>query len=272
MKRDPFLRFFLLKKALFVFNLLFILTLFAFNFSEGEDPTSFFVTYSLEFSQENQIDLCAFGALGEPFSPFGYQTLKEKNGAGITREAHLTNASGWEYLAVCSKEEDQTSSIQDEQVGENTAADIQIQIPVALARACRPYHPIIVDAASRYDVDPDLVKAIIMAESGYDPQAVSSEGATGLMQLMPRTAEALGVKDAFNPKHNVDGGVRHLKDLLEEFHYNIELTLAAYNVGSGTVKRHQGIPPINATRYYIKKVVAYYRYYKNKAISQTDSV
>jgi soluble lytic murein transglycosylase-like protein len=70
----------------------------------------------------------------------------------------------------------------------------------------------------------------------------------------------------------VDAGVRHLKQLLEEFNYDIELTLAAYNVGSGMVRRHQGIPPIKATQYYVKKVFAYYRYYKNEAISQTDNV
>jgi soluble lytic murein transglycosylase-like protein len=272
MNRDPSLRLFLSKKSFLVFNVLFVFTFFASSFSEGENPTSFFVPYSLELSQENQLHFYGVEALGHFFSSLAYQALKEENAVGIMREEYHANSSGWEYLAVSSKKEDPTSSIQDEEVRDNPEADIQIQIPAAIARACGPYHPIIIDAATRNAVDPALVKAIIMAESGYDPQAVSREGATGLMQLMPSTAEALGVKDAFNPKHNVDGGVRHLKDLLEEFDYNIELTLAAYNVGSATVKRHQGIPPINATRHYIKKVVAYYRYYKNKAVSQTDSV
>ena len=272
MNRHPSVRLLLSKKGFLVFNVLFIFTFFASSFSEGDDPTSFFVPYSLELSQENQLHFYDVEALSHLFSPLAYQALKWENAASVTREEYIENPSGWEYRAVSLKGTDLTSSIQDEEVRDNSAADIQIEIPTALARACRPYHPIIIDAATRYAVDPALVKAIIMAESGYDPQAVSREGATGLMQLMPRTAEALGVKDAFNPKHNIDGGVRHLKDLLEEFDHNIELTLAAYNVGSGTVKRHQGIPPINATRQYIKKVVAYYRYYKNRAVSQTDSV
>jgi soluble lytic murein transglycosylase-like protein len=111
-----------------------------------------------------------------------------------------------------------------------------------------------------------------MAESGYDPQAVSSQGASGLMQLMPRTAEALGVEDAFNPEHNVNGGVKYLRQLLEEFDHDIKLALAAYNAGSGAVKRHQGIPPINSTQYYVKRVFAYYRYFKSEASGEADSV
>jgi soluble lytic murein transglycosylase-like protein len=149
--------------------------------------------------------------------------------------------------------------------------DPDIEIPAAIGIKSELFHPIIRKAANRYEVDPDLVKAIVMAESGYDPQAVSSQGATGLMQLMPRTAEALGVEDAFNPEHNVNAGVRYFKQLLEEFNYDIKLALAAYNAGSSAVKRHQGIPPIKATRHYVKKVFAYYRYYKNEAIDKTDS-
>jgi soluble lytic murein transglycosylase-like protein len=158
---------------------------------------------------------------------------------------------------------------QYEEVAEEPTVDIQIS--AASVKKSRLYHSIILTAANRYLVDPALVKAIIMAESGYDPQAVSSQGATGLMQLMPGTAEALGVEDAFNPEHNVNGGVRYLKHLLEEFNHDIKLALAAYNAGSSTVKRHQGIPPIKATQDYIKKVFTYYRYYKNEAIGETDS-
>jgi len=158
---------------------------------------------------------------------------------------------------------------QYEEVVEEPTVDIQIS--AASVKKSRFYHSIILKAANRYLVDPALVKAIIMAESGYDPQAVSSQGATGLMQLMPKTAEALGVEDAFNPEHNVNAGVRYLKRLLEEFNHDIKLALAAYNAGSSTVKQHQGIPPIKATQHYIKRVFTYYRYYKNEAIGETDS-
>jgi len=159
--------------------------------------------------------------------------------------------------------------VEDEQMIKEPT--VNIQISAALVKRSRPYHSIILKAASHYVVDPALVKAIIMAESGYDPQAVSSEGASGLMQLMPRTAEALGVEDAFNPEHNVNAGVRYFKYLLEEFNDDIELALAAYNAGSSKVKRHQGVPPIKATQDYIKKVFAYYRYYKSEGIDETDS-
>ncbi len=142
----------------------------------------------------------------------------------------------------------------------------------ALFKKSRLYHFIIIKAAKRHDVDPALIKAIIMAESGYDAQAVSSQGAAGLMQLMPKTAESLGVEDAFNPVHNVNGGVKYLKQLLEEFDHDIVKALAAYNAGSSIVRRHQGVPPIKATQHYVKKVFAYYQYFKNQSADQTDSV
>lgn len=124
------------------------------------------------------------------------------------------------------------------------------------------FHPIIVDAASRYQLDPTLIKAVIMAESGYNPKAVSKKGAKGLMQLMPETAEALGVKDSFNPEHNIHGGVRYLSQLVEQFNGNVKLALAAYNAGSRKVKMYRGVPPFKATRYYIKKVFDYQHIYK----------
>ena len=146
-----------------------------------------------------------------------------------------------------------------------------VVVSLRLGKKSKPFHPIIVKAASRYEVDPDLIKAVIMAESGYNPQAISSQGAKGLMQLMPKTAEALGVEDTFNPEHNVNGGVKYLKQLLEEFDHDIKLALAAYNAGSSKVRRHRGIPPIKATRYYVKKVFEYYQYFKNETAGETDS-
>ena len=128
----------------------------------------------------------------------------------------------------------------------------------------RLFHPIIIQAASRYQVDPALVKAVIMAESSYNHLAVSKKGAIGLMQLMPKTAEYLGVKDSFNPEHNINGGVKYLKQLIRQFDNNIKLALAAYNAGSRKVRKYQGIPPIKATHYYVDKVIEYYQYYKSE--------
>ncbi len=127
------------------------------------------------------------------------------------------------------------------------------------------FHPIIMRAANRYQVDPYLVKAIIMAESSYNPKAVSKAGAVGLMQLMPGTAKELGVKDGFNPEQNIDAGVRYFKKLLNRFNGDIELALAAYNAGFRKVRMYRGIPPFKATQLYIKKVCEYYQDYKNKA-------
>ncbi len=123
---------------------------------------------------------------------------------------------------------------------------------------------IIQQAAERHRVDPALIKAIIMAESGYNPNAVSKKGAKGLMQLMPKTAEALGVKDSFNPEHNIDAGVEYFKQLLNQFDGNVKLALAAYNAGSRRVRQYQGVPPFKATQYYVKKVFKYYNYYKEQ--------
>lgn len=127
-----------------------------------------------------------------------------------------------------------------------------------------PFHQIILQAADRHQVDPALIRAIIFAESGYNPKAVSNKGAKGLMQLMPRTAQALGVKDPFNPKDNINGGVYYFKQLLCKFNGKIDLALAAYNAGRRNVIRHQGIPPFPATKKYIKKVVKYYQLYKHE--------
>ncbi len=124
---------------------------------------------------------------------------------------------------------------------------------------------IIEQTARRYHVDPVLVKAVIMAESGYNPRAISKKGARGLMQLMPGTAESLGVENIFDPRENIDAGVRYLKLMITRFDGNTELALAAYNAGSRKVRMHRGVPPFQATRDYIAKVFQYYEHFKDNA-------
>ncbi|MBW1788774.1 MAG: lytic transglycosylase domain-containing protein [Deltaproteobacteria bacterium] len=130
------------------------------------------------------------------------------------------------------------------------------------SRRARLFDPIIKDAAKRHQVDPALVKAIIMAESGYNPFAISHKGAQGLMQLMPETARDLGVENSFNPAHNVNGGVRYIKQLLKRFNGDVTLALAAYNAGMARVLEHRGVPPYEATQAYVRKVLSYYEYFR----------
>jgi len=113
-------------------------------------------------------------------------------------------------------------------------------------------------AANRHGVDPNLVRAIVKVESNFNPHAVSRKGALGLMQLMPTTARSMNVSNAFDPHQNVDAGVRHLKALLENYNGNLELTLAAYNAGSGAVSRSGGVPPYRETRDYVRKITDLY--------------
>jgi soluble lytic murein transglycosylase-like protein len=134
------------------------------------------------------------------------------------------------------------------------------------------FHTIILQEAGRHEIDPALVKAIIMAESGYNPNAISDKGAKGLMQLMPSTAEALGVEDAFNPQQNISGGIRYFKKLVNRFDGDIKLALAAYNAGSKKVRDYQGIPPYKSTHHYIEKVFKYYKQYKNQMTEKMKKV
>ena len=120
-----------------------------------------------------------------------------------------------------------------------------------------PFHEQIMQAAEDYQVDPYLIKAVIQAESNYNPNAVSKRGAQGLMQLMPTTAKWLGVEDCFDPALNIDGGVRYLRRLLDRFEGDEALALAAYNAGSRYVRKYKGVPPFRATRIYIEKVFRY---------------
>lgn len=125
------------------------------------------------------------------------------------------------------------------------------------------YDPYIRAVSKRHGVDFHLVKAVIKAESRFDCRAVSAKGAIGLMQMMPVTVDHMGVSDPFNPKENIEGGVRYLKRLLKIFDNDVKLALAAYNAGPTTVKRYGGVPPYKETRAYLKKVLRFYSEYKN---------
>jgi soluble lytic murein transglycosylase-like protein len=111
------------------------------------------------------------------------------------------------------------------------------------------------EIAARHGVGADLVEAVIRAESAFNPRAVSNKGAQGLMQLMPRTASSLGVRNAFDPRENIEGGVRHLRYLLDKYPGNVSLALAAYNAGEKAVDQYGGIPPYAETQQYVQKIL-----------------
>jgi len=125
------------------------------------------------------------------------------------------------------------------------------------------YTDLVNQAAKKYKVDPALVRAVIHAESSFNPKAVSKHGAQGLMQLMPATAQELGVSNALNAKQNINGGVKYLAQLLKQFDGNTQLATAAYNAGPNAVKKYNGIPPYSETQVYVERVgILHKRYQK----------
>jgi len=125
------------------------------------------------------------------------------------------------------------------------------------------YDDVITEASERFGVSFSLLKAIIKAESDFDPQAVSKKGAMGLMQIMPQNFKLLGLKDPFDPTQNIHAGARYFKQLYDRFDGKLALSLAAYNAGPTAVDRYKTIPPFEETEEYVKRVLRYYYNYNN---------
>lgn len=131
---------------------------------------------------------------------------------------------------------------------------VKVDIPAAVAAA-----------SDKHGIDADLLYSVIRAESGFNAHAVSNKGAQGLMQLMPATANQLGVHDAFDTEANVEGGTRYLRKLLDRYHYDLAKALAAYNAGPQRVDQYHGIPPYRETRAYVARII---REYNRKKVAQ----
>jgi len=128
----------------------------------------------------------------------------------------------------------------------------------SLTSGCAELDAMFDEAGQRFDISPDLLKAVAKVESTFRPHITSRSGAMGIMQLMPGTAKYLGVDDPFDPKQNIMGGAKYLKEQIERFEGDIQLALAAYNAGWPAVKKHGGIPPFKETQAYVPKVLGYF--------------
>jgi soluble lytic murein transglycosylase-like protein len=163
------------------------------------------------------------------------------------------------FFAFSDCQRDIYKYVDEEGVIHITNVPIETNIPYGvIMKEKTDYEELIVKASERYRVDPALVKAVIKAESNFNHRAVSPVGARGLMQLMPATAAILRVEDSFHPESNIDGGVRHLRYLMNLFSGNLPLVLAAYNAGEKTVLLHNNrIPPYQETQTYVRRVLDY---------------
>jgi hypothetical protein len=195
----------------------------------------------------------AAGICGRPVQSNPYQ------GQALTRMAPLL------MMPAVKRSTDTAAATERAITGQLAIAALEPDEPMP------PFEAHIMQAAQTYQVDPTLIRAIIMAESSYNPKAVSHRGAQGLMQLMPTTAKWLGIEDSFDPAMNIDGGVRYFRSLLDRFDGDVKLALAAYNAGSRYVRKYGGVPPFKATRIYIKKVLRYHRLLQEQIAAGRDS-
>lgn len=154
------------------------------------------------------------------------------------------------YVKIVKNNDTSFGNILENELSGSTAGNYE---PYGLSAEYAAY----IDEASRkYNISSSIIREVIKAESNFNPYAVSSKGAMGLMQLMPETAKALGVRDAFDPVENINGGVKYLKDMLLEFGGNLELALAAYNAGPYAIKKYGGVPPFSETQSYVGKIMS----------------
>jgi soluble lytic murein transglycosylase-like protein len=159
------------------------------------------------------------------------------------------------FVDVPTEEIDHFESMPVDAKPDDPASQTKLQAPAENVQGQIDLNEVVKAASRTYSLNPDLVNSVIRAESGFNVRAVSPKGAQGLMQLMPQTASELGVRNAFDPQANVEGGTRYLRELLERYNFDLIKALAAYNAGPQRVERYGGMPPYYETKAYVARIV-----------------
>jgi soluble lytic murein transglycosylase-like protein len=189
-------------------------------------------------------------------SAFGSELAILRNGFSIRHEkSEIVGTVTRLYL-----ENDRTGYVdiptdQIDRFEKDLAPPVIVPVSVPAPEQPQSLNQVIDSISDRHHLDPDLINSVIHAESGFNPRAVSPKGAQGLMQLMPRTASQLGVANAFDPKANVEGGTRYLRELLERYNFDLVKALAAYNAGPHRVEQYRGVPPYYETQAYVASII-----------------
>lgn len=204
-----------------------------------------------------------------------FSALERISGGSAINKSSQTQAMEKDFQKILDAklDEETTNSIEKKDESKLLNEDlngvkeaVELKSKIDLKTQSSNIDELIATFSEKYDIDSDFIKAIIKQESGFNPKATSKKGAMGLMQLMPKTAESLGVLDAYNPSQNIEGGVKYLKGLLEKYNNNKELALAAYNAGSAAVKKYGGIPPYRETQNYVNNIMSTYNKVKEAGL------
>jgi soluble lytic murein transglycosylase-like protein len=223
-------------------------------------------------------------ALGCSLPCFAGEMAVLRNGFSIRHERRkvigtvtrlYVNADGSSYVDVPTAEIEHFEAAPDERASYSRlpasgkpGSGFGLQASARNATPAIDLNEVVAEASGRYRLDPDLVKSVIKAESGFNVRAVSPKGAQGLMQLMPDTASKLGVPNTFDPQANVEGGTRYLRELLERYNFDLIKALAAYNAGPRRVEQYGGLPPYYETHAYVARIV---RDFNKKKVAEKKS-